>query len=242
MFPSVESDTNITDNKLFPEKRAIVRSFFISLQRGTKYQRIMKRILSLVVLFSAITMTVQAQNVKFGVKGGLDIQNMKFDESVFASENKAGWFVGPTLQVSLPIGGLGVDIAGLYDQKETEVNGETIKQKNILVPVNARLKLGLGSSAGIYVAAGPQFSFNIGDDEFKWKKDNVENTFQLKKSSFSVNLGAGIYFSSHLEIGFAYNIAMGSTADASWGAATDAVFKKDDTKPKSWQISAAYYF
>ena len=202
----------------------------------------MKRLFSLVVLLSAITMAMQAQNVKFGVKGGLDIQDMKFDESVINTENKMGWFVGPTLQVSLPIGGLGVDIAGLYDQKETKVNEATIKQQSILVPVNARLKLGIGSSAGIYVAAGPQFAFNIGDDEFKWNKDGVENTFQLKKSAFSVNLGGGIYLSKHLEIGFVYNIAMGSTADASWGAATDAVFKNDDTKPKSWQISAAYFF
>ena len=86
----------------------------------------MKRFFSLVVLLSAMTMAMQAQNVKFGVKGGLDIQDMKFDETVFDTENKMGWFVGPTLQVSLPIGGLGVDIAGLYDQKETKVNGETI--------------------------------------------------------------------------------------------------------------------
>ena len=68
------------------------------------------------------------------------------------------------------------------------------------------------------------------------------NTFQLKKSAFSVNLGAGIYFSDHLEIGFAYNIALGSTADATWRKATDAAFHEDDTKPKSWHISAAYYF
>ena len=202
----------------------------------------MKRFFSLVVLFSAMTMAVQAQNVKFGVKGGLDLQNMKFDNSVFNTDNKLGWFVGPTLQISLPIGGLGVDIAGLYNQKKYEVNGESIKQQNILVPVNARLNLGIGSTAGLYVAAGPQFSFNIGDDEFTWKKENVENTFQLKKSAFSVNLGAGIYFSSNLEIGFAYNIALGSTADATWGKATDAAFHKDDTKPKSWHISAVYYF
>ena len=202
----------------------------------------MKRIFSLVVLLSAFTMAMQAQNVKFGVKGGLDIQNMKFDNSVFNTDNKLGWFVGPTLQVSLPIGGLGVDIAGLYNQKKYEVNGESIKQQSILVPVNARLNLGIGSTAGLYVAAGPQFSFNIGDDKFEWKKDNVENTFQLKKSAFSVNLGAGIYFSDHLEIGFAYNIALGSTADATWGKATDPAALNDDTKPKSWQISAAYYF
>ena len=200
----------------------------------------MKKFFSLVVLLSAMTMAVQAQNVKFGVKGGLDIQNMKFDNSVFSIDNKLGWFAGPSLQVSLPIGGLGVEIAGLYNQKKYEVNGESITQKSILVPLNARLNLGIGSTAGLYVAAGPQFSFNLGDDEFKWEKENVENTFQLKKSAFSVNLGAGIYFSRNLEIGFAYNIAVGSTADASWKKGIDAV--SDDTKPTSWQISAAYYF
>jgi outer membrane autotransporter protein len=202
----------------------------------------MKRFFSVVLLFFAMTMAVQAQGFKFGVKGGLDLQDMKFDESVFKTENKLGWFVGPTLQVSLPIGGLGFDISGFYDQKTSEINGETIKQQSILVPVNARLKLGIGSSAGLYVAAGPQFAFNIGDDEFKWNKDGVENTFQLKKSAFSVNLGAGIYLSENIEIGFAYNIALGSTADASWKAATDAAFHEDDTKPKSWQISAAFFF
>jgi len=203
----------------------------------------MRKFFVLLVLSLTMTMAAQAQTgVKFGVKGGLDIQNMKFDESVFNTDNKVGWFVGPTLQISLPVGGLGIDIAGLYDQKTTDVNGESIKQKSILVPVNARLKLGLGSTAGLYVAAGPQFAFNVGDDEFKWKKDDIENTFQLKKSAFSVNLGAGVYLSEHLEIGFAYNIALGSTADASWKKATDAALHDDDTKPKSWQISAAYYF
>lgn len=218
----------------------------------------MKRIITLVVLAVAMAASVQAQGIKFGVKGGLDIQNMKFDESVFNTDNKLGWFVGPTLQISLPIGGLGVDIAGLYDQKTTEINGKSIKQKYILVPVNARLKFGLGSTAGIYVAAGPQFAFNVGDDlitwENVWQENDVEqkvnNTFQLKKSAFSINLGAGAYLSKHFEIGFAYNIALGSTADASlkaaWKAATDAAFHsdeaKDDTKPKSWQISATYYF
>lgn len=204
----------------------------------------MKRFFTLVVLLSAMTLGLQAQSgVKFGVKGGFDIQDMKFNESVFNTENKLGWFIGPTLQISLPIGGLGVDIAGLYDQKTTEVNGVSIKQKNILVPVNARLKLGLGSSAGLYVAAGPQFAFNVGDEKFtldKEGKELAESTFQLKKSTFSVNLGAGVYLSQHLEIGFAYNVAVGSTADATWKKGVDAI--SDDTKPKSWQISATYFF
>ena len=203
----------------------------------------MKRFLSIVVLLSAITMALPAQDLlRFGVKGGFDIQDMRFDEKVFKTENKLGWFIGPTIQVALPVTGLGLDIAGLYDQKSTEVNGESIKQKYLLVPVNARLTLGIGEAAGIYVTAGPQFAFNIGDDvDFEWKdKESIQNTFQLKKSAFSVNLGAGLFLSRHLEFGFVYNVGVSSTAEASWDGAIDAI--KDDTKPKSWHISATYFF
>ena len=202
----------------------------------------MKRILSIVILLSAMTMAMHAQDLlRFGVRGGFDIQDMKFDEKVFKTENKLGWFIGPTIQVSLPVAGLGLDIAGLYDQKSTKVNGESIKQKYLLVPVNARLTLGVGGAAGLYVAAGPQFAFNIGDDvDFEWTHNDIENTFQLKKSAFSVNLGAGLFLSRHLEFGFTYNVAVSSTAEASWNGAVDAI--SDDTKPKSWQIYATYFF
>ena len=211
----------------------------------------MKKAMSLLLLLAAVLLSqpIQAQSINFGVKGGMNNNEMKFDQSVFDSENRFGFFIGPTLKVALPLGGLGVDIAALYDQRESKVNNETIKQKSILVPVNARLNLGIGSSAGVYVAAGPQFGFNIGDDEYSWKsldesKANAENTFQLKKSNFSVNLGAGFYVSKHLEFGFTYNIAMGKTADATFKDAVDTAIKptEDDAKAKYWTISAAYYF
>ena len=197
----------------------------------------------MVVMAVTAVMPASAQGVKFGVKGGLNNTEMKFDESVFDAENRFGWFAGPVIRIDLPITGLGVDIAGLYDQRETKVNDEKIQQKSILVPINARLNLGLGDAAGIYVAAGPQFGFNIGDDEFKWKdKDNYERTFQLKKSSFSVNLGAGLYLSDHFEVGFTYNIAMGKTADATFKDAVKTATTNDETKAKAWTISACYYF
>ena len=200
----------------------------------------MKRIITLVLLVAAMTVSAQAQGIKFGLKGGLDIVNLSFDKNVFDTSNKLGWFIGPSLKVSLPVPGLGVDIAALYDQKKSEVNNETITQKSIIVPVNARFSFGVGSAASIYLAAGPQFGFNVGDDEFKWTANGVENTFQLKKSAFSLNFGAGVTLMKHLEIGFAYNLGLGKTADVTVKQAEKDI--KDDTAPKSWQISAAYYF
>jgi len=204
----------------------------------------MKKIISSLLLLAAfmLALPAQAQNVSFGLKAGMNNNKLTFDESVFDSSNRFGFFAGPVVKASL-LGGLGIDIAALYDQRDAKVNGETFTQKSVLVPVNARFNIGIGSSAGAYLAAGPQFGFNVGDDVFDWKdKDNYENTFQLKKSSFSVNLGAGLYLSRHLEIGFTYNIAMGKTADATFKDAIKTVTTEDEAKTKVWTLSAAYYF
>ena len=42
----------------------------------------MKKIVSLVVLMSALTLSMQAQGVKFGLKGGLNITKMSLNRDV----------------------------------------------------------------------------------------------------------------------------------------------------------------
>ena len=94
----------------------------------------MKKIITMVVLLSAVTMSAQAQGFHFGVKGGLNITKMTFSEDVYKSDNQAGFYVGPTVKVSLPMG-FGVDIAALYDQRSAKVEETDIKQKSLNVPV-----------------------------------------------------------------------------------------------------------
>ena len=65
---------------------------------------------------------VQAQ-VKFGVKGGLNVTNMTFTKDIFDASNKTGFFIGPMVKVSLPLG-FSVDAAALYDQKSADVKYE----------------------------------------------------------------------------------------------------------------------
>lgn len=64
----------------------------------------------------------QAQ-VKFGVKGGLNVMNMTFTKDIFDASNKTGFFIGPMVKVSLPLG-FSVDAAALYDQKSADVKYE----------------------------------------------------------------------------------------------------------------------
>ena len=186
-----------------------------------------------------------AQGLSFGVKGGVTNAKLNFDKDLFSGKGRYGWFIGPSLKLNLPLM-LGADAAVLYDQREVKISGDegqTMKIKQISIPVNARLNFDLPAGTGIYVALGPQVAFNVGDSEFKWgEKESCETTFQMKKSAFSLNFGAGVTLLSHLEVGFAYNVEMGSTGDITWDKLTDKNSYKDDSKVNTWKIQATYYF
>jgi hypothetical protein len=200
----------------------------------------MKKILFVVALLAA-TMTVQAQGLKFGIKGGLNLTKMTFSKDVYSSDNQAGFYLGPTLKLSLPLG-FCVDAAALYDQRSAKVESdnltgvqgagdEKIKQKSIQIPINARYNIGLGSEAGIYLAVGPQFGFPVGDKVYNTKVGE----YTLKSSNLSFNFGAGVYLLDHLEVGFSYNLAAGKSGEFKNGGDID-------THNNAWQIGAAIYF
>ena len=208
----------------------------------------MKKWIFLVVILFAMSLTVQAQGIKFGIKGGLNIMKMTFSEDVYKSDNQTGFYVGPTVKISLPLG-WGLDIAALYDQRSAKIEpdmraevagkegeyttttDEKIVQKTLQIPINLRYNIGLGGSAGIYLAAGPQFGFPVGDKVYNTKVGE----YRLKDANLSINFGAGVYLLKHLEVGFTYNLAAGKSGEfKNW--------KDVDTHNNAWQIGAAIYF
>lgn len=193
--------------------------------------------------------------VKFGVKGGLNVSKMSVSSDVLDADNRAGWFIGPTVKFTVPIVGLSFDVSALYDQKSSKVSdsdegSKTIKQQAIDIPINLRYGLGLGDAANIFLFAGPQFAFNVGDKNFSWKSpssvtSSAENVFQLKKSTISVNVGAGFTVLTHLQVTANYNIACGRTGDATvWNTLEQTVTSPISKKGRSntWQIGIAYFF
>ena len=203
----------------------------------------MKKIFTTIVLMAAMLVAIPAKaGINFGIKGGYNITNFSFSEDVIAKDNQQGFFIGPSLKIGIPVLPIGFEIAALYDQRDAKLEGEKISQKSINIPINVRYELGLGDMAGIYVAAGPQFGFNIGDKKFSFSN---ANDYEMKDSNLSLNLGAGIRLVSHLEIGFNYNIACGKTGEVTGkSVATETIKNLLDSEGKSnaWQISAAYYF
>ncbi len=210
----------------------------------------MKKVLSIVFLVAAMLFAANANaQIKFGLKGGLNVTSMSFSEEVFDASNKTGFFVGPMVKVTVPIVGLSFDAAALYDQKEADVKyaaeGElgkvNVKQQSINIPVNVRYGFGLSSLANIFLFAGPQWGINVGNKNFKW---NESSSYSLKKSNFSVNVGVGVTLLNHLQVSANYNIACGKSADASLSKALDAVANagKDKSHNNSWQIALGYWF
>ena len=210
-------------------------------------KRIMKKIITAIIAVAALFVATPSQaQTSFGLKGGLNVTNMTLSNDLLDASNRAGFFIGPTVKFTLPIVGLGVDAAVLYDQREAELADTKITQRSVNIPINARYTIGLGDMAGIYLAAGPQFGFNVGDTDFSIAGITSGTSFEnytLKKSNFSINVGGGVQLMSHLEIGVTYNIALGKTGEASLlGTTGDAISSVFKTYNNAWQVSAAYYF
>lgn len=184
-----------------------------------------------------LSASVNAQ-IKFGVKGGFNLSSLSIKG--VDSSNKMGFYLGPTVKLSLPLTGLALDGSVLYNQMSTDVTleqgedaavrGETIKMKQIAIPVNLRYGFGVADMVNVFFFAGPQFAFNLSDDL-------ASVDWQWKNAYTSVNIGVGATLLSHLQVNLNYNIGCGDV-----GSTGNKVGYKFHGKASSWQVGAAYYF
>lgn len=192
--------------------------------------------LVLVVLLALLAIPANAQ-LKFGVKGGVNISSVHFSSDVLNADNVTGFQIGPMIETSLPLVGFGLDAAVMYSQRgmktKSGISTTSIKTDYIDVPVNLKWKFGL-PIVKAYVAAGPYIGFRVGGDKI-W--DIPGATFgQLEAKTFSagLNFGAGVELISHLQVGFNYGLGLTDNYSAS----------KIDLKAKNrgWSITAAILF
>lgn len=189
----------------------------------------MKKFLSTLMVMACLALAIPAQaQIQFGVKGGLNVSKMYLSKDVVSSDNRTGFFIGPTAEFTLPLLGLGIDVSALYNQYGAEADTETATRKTIEIPINLKWTIGFSSVIGAYVAVGPQFGFNVGD---RW----FDEVCEFKKKTTSMNVGAGLKLLGHLQIGANYNFAL---KDNGTIHANEAIGFKHNT----WQISAAYMF
>ena len=175
--------------------------------------------------------------LRFGVKGGINLVDYPFGHDMFKSDNREGFFIGPNLLIHVPVVGLDLDIAALYnDRKTVAVNEEKIHQKTIDIPLYLRKDFRVVGPLGIFVGAGPQVSFQLGDKVFSFRDAN----WKLKESYFSINVGGGITL-SNLQLAVNYGIPIDNTGNVEWKETVDKTFHAH-TKDKMWQLSLSVLF
>ncbi len=168
----------------------------------------MKKLLTLVALIFVVT-TASAQ-LKFGVKGGMNITAMSFNHKAVSADNRTGFYIGPTMKLIAPGSGLGFDVSILYDQRQLRWDdddvhsenfgqGKNFKQQQLTIPINLRWEWN-AEVVGIFVYVGPELDMNVGGnyDEEYWRWHTTR---------WSANVGAGIMFVNHLQLNFNYNFA-----------------------------------
>lgn len=209
----------------------------------------MKKVLTAILL--VLLIAPAEAKIKFGVRGGYNATHMSFDKHVLESENKAGFFIGPTVKMGLPIG-FALDASALYNQAEvsTTVDSESgataeslsLKRKTFALPINLRKGFGFGENLDVFIFAGPQFDFNLSKD-IKDLKGDVKD-WRWSDSMFSINVGVGAMLLKHIEIRAHYNIPCGDTGSFEWKEKGSYESAYDGYKAKTgiWQIGAAIYF
>lgn len=213
----------------------------------------MKKITSLcIALLVALTCAtkVQAQSFDWGIVAGFNLTKLHLSGDArhmpnyaFKSDNKAGWYVGPKIAFNTLIG-VGVDAALQYSERDLDINGESEKYRTFEIPINLRYNIGLGKTAGIYLATGPQFGFAL--QNMRWSNLFTDSNFDRSNMNMTWNVGAGVRLLGHLEIGVGYNFGIGKTGKAIFeslgGNAGDSRDWQLRYRTNTFQVQLAYLF
>ncbi len=211
----------------------------------------MKKVACLLVVIAvafaaAIPTTAQ---LKFGLKAGVSVNSLKFNQDLLDSDNRTGFTGGAMLEFTVPVLGVGFDASVMYvhrsagtDLKITNDVGVTaddlsdIKRDYIDIPINVKWKFNIPVIASVvkpYIATGPAFAFLVSKNDFK---EFINN----KKCDISWNVGAGVELLSHLQIGASYGF--GLTKAVETVGINDVGGSAIEGKNRYWTITAAYLF
>ena len=189
-----------------------------------------KTIIALALLLATVSASA---GIKFGIRGGVNVTNVSIAD--ISGISKTGFYLGPTLKLGLPLG-FDIDASLLYNQLEADPDiyvtqadyptlhqadyptgdkGPNIKRKAISIPLNLRKGFGFGDNASIFLFAGPQISWNIGD------KSITEYKYKWKSADISVNAGVGVMLLKRIEVKANYTFPCSSAGKSEGGEPYD---------------------
>lgn len=201
------------------------------------HKNVVMRLKIMLIILAVITMTsaVQAQ-LRFGLKGGVAVNRLHFDKSLYASENRSGFTAGIQLEFSLPVTGLALDGSLMFSHRTDALTQmeRTFKRDYIEIPVHIKYGftlMGLNKVLVPYIFTGPNFSFLFNES----KQDLWEN----RASNTAWDFGVGIELLKHLQLQAAYCVGITKTFKMQVDESLQDVVQGRD---KCWTLTAAYLF
>lgn len=200
---------------------------------------IKKKIIGLVLL-AAFLLGFSA-NAKFGIGpiAGVNINKLSASsEKIFDSANRAGFNIGVTGEYIVPFIGIGADISLMYAWQESKAdyNGvnQSVKSSFLQIPLHVKYKLslaGIGKIFAPYIYTGPDVAVKLGGSN---------DYFKTKSAQWGWDLGIGLQFIEHLQIGAGYTWGINNIVSKMNIPTTQT----DNIKVKNnyWTVTACWMF
>lgn len=171
----------------------------------------MKQKIVLLLLLMCSFVGAKAQ-FNFGVKAGVNVANVEelSGDNLLQPNSYTGFYVGPKFDWRI-IGRVGINGAILYSQKGMTWadEQESIDMNAVSVPLNLMVRVFGSEKFGLFVEAGPQFDFNVGEKRMELESGMMN----LDNSTISFNLGASLHLLKFLQVGVNYNVPFGTTSE-----------------------------
>lgn len=205
-------------------------------------------IIALVAMLASFG-SAQAGIINFGIKAGMNVNKLSFNQDMLKSSNSVGWTAGVMADIHIPLLGFGADVSAMYarmnnstditnTQTNASGNGEDFGKNFIEIPVNIKYTFTLpvvGNAMKPYIFTGPNFAFKLDKNTIDAMKSK---TFQL-----AWNVGIGFEFFNHLQVGASYGFGCNNVVDFTNKIADTSVNTVDSkVKNNYWTVTAAYVF
>jgi len=165
---------------------------------------------AIVIVAVVFVHQAKAQDVAFGLKGGVNLTNLKVSDAQGTYDSRTGYHAGIFLRGKFNKVGIQPEVL-LFTQSNKIDYGSlgTVKQSFTYLSIPVMLKF--YPVGGLNIQAGPQFGFLL-DGQRKYDNGFVTSTQNIKdyykSSDVSVSLGAGYDFGFGLGLDVRYNLGI----------------------------------
>jgi len=189
-----------------------------------------------VVAILGSIMPAQAQ-FRFGLKAGVAVNSLHFNESTFDSDNRAGFTGGAMIEFTAPLTGVGLDLSVMYVRRNSQwLENQKIASDNrdyIDIPLNFKWRISIPIINEIvrpFVTTGPSFSFLT--------SKSVSGVYKNRTFDTAWNFGFGLELFKKVQVGANYGLGMTKALKSIGVTGSGNV----DGRNRYWTVTAAYMF